>query len=145
MSVRETSPPDETAGVRLDLWLWAARFFRTRALSKQAVEGGKVEVNDASAKPSKLVRVGDHVRVRRGDDVYVVAIMGVSDVRGAAPIAQALYAETDASRIARDAAREQRRLAQPTGPQSRPDKKARREIGKLERTPDDGLPPWWPR
>lgn len=145
MSERDLQPAVETRGVRLDLWLWAARFFRTRALSKQAVEGGKVEVNDASAKPSKLVRVGDHVRVRRGDDVFQVAILGVSDTRGAAPIAQALYAETEASRIARDAAREQRRLAQPTGPQTRPGKKARREISKLEKTPDDGLPPWWPR
>lgn len=145
MSGRTVEPVVEAGGVRLDVWLWAARFFRTRALSKQAVEGGKVEVNDASAKPSKLVRVGDHVRVRRGDDLFTVAILGVSDTRGAAPIAQALYAETESSRVARDAAREQRRLAQPTGPQSRPGKKARREIGKLERTPDDGLPPWWPR
>lgn len=135
----------EPGGVRLDLWLWAARFFRTRALAKHAVEGGKVEVNNTSAKPSKLVRTGDLVQVRRGDDLYVVAILGVSDTRGSAPIAQTLYAETDASRLARDIAREQRRLAQPTGPQSRPDKKSRRQIAKLEKTPDDGLPPWWPR
>ena len=145
MSGRGDAPIVETGGVRLDLWLWATRFFRTRALAKHAVEGGKVEVNAASAKVSKLVRVGDQVRVRRGDDLYVVAILDVSDTRGAAPIAQALYVETDASRLARDVAREQRRLAQPTGPQTRPDKKARRQINRLEKTPDDGLPPWWPR
>jgi len=145
MSADRVQAVAEPGGVRLDLWLWAARFFRTRALAKHAVEGGKVEVNNTSAKPSKLVRTGDLVQVRRGDDLYVVAILGVSDTRGSAPIAQTLYAETDASRLARDIAREQRCLAQPTGPQSRPDKKSRRQISKLEKTPDDGLPPWWPR
>lgn len=131
--------------VRLDLWLWAARFFRTRTLAREAIEGGKVQVNDAAAKPSRAVRGGDTLQVRRGEDVFVVRVLAVSDTRGPAPVAQALYAETDASRAAREAAREARRLAPPPTPREKPGKKDRRELRKLADTPDDGLPPWWPR
>lgn len=141
-----TDASDARAGaVRLDLWLWAARFFRTRALAREAVEGGKVQVNDAAARASRLVRAGDALQVRRGEEVFVVRVLGVCGTRGPAPVAQALYAETDASRVAREAAREARRLAPAPAPRDKPGKKDRREIRKLEATVDDGLPPWWPR
>lgn len=134
-----------TPGVRLDLWLWAARFFRTRTLAREAIDGGKVQVNEAAAKPSRAVRAGDMLQVRRGEVVFVVQVLAVSDTRGPAPVAQALYAETEASRLAREAAREARRLAPPAAPRDKPDKKDRRELRKLASTPDDGMPPWWPR
>lgn len=138
-------PEVPSPGVRLDLWLWAARFFRTRSLAREAIEGGKVQVNNAAAKPSRLVRAGDVLQVRRAEELYAVVVQGVSDTRGPAPVAQALYAETEASAAARAAAREARRLSPPPAPREKPDKKDRRELRKLAATPGDGLPPWWPR
>ncbi|MDH7454248.1 RNA-binding S4 domain-containing protein [Luteimonas composti] len=119
--------------VRLDLWLWAARFFRTRALAKQAVETGKVEVGGQRAKPARAVRMGDALRIERSGEVFEVEVRGLSDSRGPAPVAQALYAESDASRARREAARELAR-AERTGyraPETRPDKRARRLIRAL--------------
>lgn len=119
--------------VRLDLWLWAARFFRTRALAKQAVETGKVEVGGQRAKPARAVRMGDALRIERSGEVFEVEVRGLSDSRGPAPVAQALYAESDASRARREAARELTR-AERTGyraPETRPDKRARRLIRAL--------------
>ena len=125
--------PDASAPVRLDLWLWAARFFRTRALAKQAVETGKVEVGGQRAKPARAVRMGDALRIERSGEVFEVEVRGLSDSRGPAPVAQALYAESDASRARREAARELAR-AERTGyraPETRPDKRARRLIRAL--------------
>ena len=119
--------------VRLDLWLWAARFYRTRALAKQAVETGKVEIGGQRAKPARGVRVGDALRIERSAEVFEVEVRGLSDTRGPAPVAQALYAETEASRLRRDAARDLAR-AERTGyraPESKPDKRARRLIRAL--------------
>ena len=119
--------------VRLDLWLWAARFFRTRALAKQAVETGKVEVGGQRAKPARAVRMGDALRIERSGEVFEVEVRGLSDSRGPAPVAQALYAESDASRARREAARELAGAAR-TGyraPETRPDKRARRLIRAL--------------
>lgn len=119
--------------VRLDLWLWAARFFRTRALAKQAVETGKVEVGGQRAKPARAVRMGDALRIERSGEVFEVEVRGLSDSRGPAPVAQALYAESEASRARREAARELAR-AERTGyraPETRPDKRARRLIRAL--------------
>ncbi|MGJ4727856.1 RNA-binding S4 domain-containing protein [Luteimonas sp. SDU101] len=119
--------------VRLDVWLWAARFYRTRALAKQAVETGKVEVGGQRAKPSRAVRPGDAMRIERSGEIFVIEVRGLSDMRGAATQAQALYAETEASRTAREAARELAR-AERTGyraPETRPDKRARRLIRAL--------------
>lgn len=123
----------DTEAVRLDIWLWAARFFKTRSLAKSVIEAGRVEVNGAGCKPSRAVRVGDTLRVVRGEDRYEIVVLGVSEQRGSAPIAQALYRETDESRQARLAATEQRRLAA-TGyekPATKPDKRARRLIRAL--------------
>jgi ribosome-associated heat shock protein Hsp15 len=119
--------------VRLDVWLWAARFFKTRSLAKSVIEAGRVEVNGSSAKPSRAVRVGDTLRIARGEDRYEIAVLGLSDERGSAPVAQALYQESEASRQARLAAAEQRRL-EATGyakPATKPDKRARRLIRAL--------------
>lgn len=121
------------ATVRLDVWLWAARFFKTRALAKQALETGKVEIGGQRAKPSRAVRVGDALRIMRGDQMFEVVVQGLSDVRGAATVAQTLYEESEASRIAREArlaeSRAERAGYRP--PESRPDKRARRLIRAL--------------
>ncbi|SBV36412.1 Heat shock protein 15 homolog [uncultured Stenotrophomonas sp.] len=120
-------------GVRLDVWLWAARFFRTRSLAKQAVETGKVEVGGQRPKASRSVRVGDALRVQRGDEVFEIGVRGLSDSRGPAPVAQALYEETAASRLVREERRRQRAAARDgyLPPEHKPDKRARRLIRAL--------------
>ncbi len=122
---------DETA--RLDVWLWAARFFRTRALAKSAIEGGKITLNGAAGKPSKPVRAGDRLAITRGEERFEIDIVGVSEKRGPATIAQQLYLETEASRTAREALAEQRRIigADHAKPPGKPDKRARRLIRAL--------------
>jgi ribosome-associated heat shock protein Hsp15 len=125
------TPPAAAPSVRLDIWLWAARFFKTRSLAKQAIEGGKIEVNDGPAKPSKGLHAGDRLAIRRGEEAFVIDVVALSEQRGPAAVAQALYRETEASRTAREALREQRRLQAPTGPASKPDKRARRLIRAL--------------
>jgi ribosome-associated heat shock protein Hsp15 len=127
----ETAPEKE--GTRIDVWLWAARFYKTRSLAKAAVLGGKVEVGGQGVKPSRMLRVGDALRIRRGEEVYEVEVRGLSEVRGSAPVAQQLYLEGEASVARRAAEREQRRLSA-TGyrpPLSKPDKRARRLIQAL--------------
>lgn len=132
----DRDPPshaEAASSVRLDIWLWAARFFRTRSLAKQAVETGKVEVAGQRAKPSRVVRVGDGLRILRGDEAFAVTVAGVSDDRGPASSAQRLYVESDASREAR-LARSAEQRAQRAGyraPETRPDKRARRLIRAL--------------
>ncbi|HVI59272.1 MAG TPA: RNA-binding S4 domain-containing protein [Luteimonas sp.] len=119
--------------MRIDVWLWAARFFRTRSLAKQAVEHGKVEVGGQRAKPSRQVRAGDAIVVVRGEEHFEVEVLATSDSRGPASVAQALYAESEPSRQAREARRAELRAAragyQP--PQGKPDKRARRLIRAL--------------
>lgn len=131
----ETDPRSGEAlqAVRIDVWLWAARFFRTRPLARQAVETGKVEIGGQRPKASRAVRAGDALRVTRGDDVFEVEVRGVSDVRGPAPVAQALYRETDASRAAREEAGRLRKAARDgfRPPEGKPDKRARRLIRAL--------------
>ena len=125
--------PEQNESVRLDLWLWAARFFKTRSLAKQAVEHGKVEVGGQRPKASRAVRVGDALRVTRGDEVFALEVLGLSDTRGPAKLAQTLYAESAASRQAREEARA-RRAAEREGyraPEGKPDKRARRLIRAL--------------
>lgn len=124
---------DDTAGVRLDLWLWAARFYKTRSLARQAVLGGKVEVDGQHAKAARAVRIGDGLRIERGEESFEVEVRGLSASRGPARVAQTLYVETDASRLAREQARA-RRAAERAGyraPETKPDKRARRLIRAL--------------
>ncbi len=125
--------PESAGTVRLDLWLWAARFFKTRTLSRQAIETGKVEVDGQRPKVSRAVRVGDVLRVSRGEETFDVTVRALSDRRGSATVAQALYEESDASRAARDEARALRAAARVgyEAPKTRPDKRARRLIRAL--------------
>jgi len=124
---------EPVASVRLDLWLWAARFFKTRALAKHAIETGKVDVGGQRAKPSRSVRIGDVLVVARGEERFEIEVVSLSDVRGPASIAQALYRESDASKLAREQARALR-AAERNGfraPETKPDKRARRLIRAL--------------
>jgi ribosome-associated heat shock protein Hsp15 len=120
--------------VRLDVWLWAIRFYKTRTLAKQAIEGGKIKVGGmAAAKPSKLLHLGDRLEVSRGQDRYVIEVLALCDLRGPAPLAQQCYRETEESRKAREDAAQMRKLtvAGYAKPASKPDKRARRLIMAL--------------
>jgi ribosome-associated heat shock protein Hsp15 len=97
--------------VRLDKWLWAARFYKTRSLATAAVTAGEVRVARERVKPARVVKTGDEVQVRRGDDVIDIVVRELSGVRGPAPVAQRLYEETEESRQRRAVAAERRRLA----------------------------------
>lgn len=118
------------AGVRLDKWLWAARFFKTRGLASEAIDGGHVHLNGARPKPAKTVRIGDRLTIRKAGEAFEVVVRGLSDKRGPAPVAQALYEETAASRQGRADRAEERRLHVDHGPrpEKRPDKRDRRRI-----------------
>ncbi len=121
--------------MRLDKWLWAARFFKTRSLAAEAADRERVRVNDAPAKPAKELRVGDRVALKQdgGGLVRTVVVQGLSAIRGPAPVAQALYEETADSVTARAQAAEARRLApEPAAAltQGRPTKRDRRDIEK---------------
>ncbi len=124
----------ETDELRADVWLWAARFFKTRSLARQAIEAGRVEVNDAGCKPAKALHVGDRLQIGRGQERLEVSVLALSPRRGPASEAQQLYRETDASRAAREVLREQRRLSGAAfdHPPRRPDKKARRQLRKIK-------------
>jgi len=120
--------------VRVDKWLWAARFFKTRPLAAEAISGGKVLVAGERTKPAKLLQEGDEVRIRLGPYEYVVIVRGISERRGPATVAAMLYEETVASRGAREKLSEQLRMA-PGGfvyeDKGRPTKRDRREIERL--------------
>ena len=122
MSKPPVNPVNE---LRVDVWLWAGRFFKTRSLAKQAVDGGKIDVNDAGCKPAKALHVGDMLRISRGAERLEVEVLGLSDKRGQASVAQTLYRETETSRVARETAHQQRQLVGASGPLKRPDKHAR--------------------
>jgi len=119
--------------VRIDKWLWAARFFKTRSLASRACELGRVHANGQPVKPSRDVRAGDLLQVKNDSGEFQVEILALSEVRGPAPVAQALYRETEASRALRLKAAEERK-AMPryeTAPASKPSKRDRREIERL--------------
>ena len=127
----EQSPPGK---VRLDKWLWAARFFKTRALAAEAVDGGKVEVNGDRAKRAKLVQASDEVRLRQGPIEWQLRVKDVAERRGSAEIAQRLYEEMADGRRKREAAQEQLRQMPTTFSfgDSRPGKRDRRVIRRLK-------------
>jgi ribosome-associated heat shock protein Hsp15 len=128
----ETSPEGRT---RLDKWLWAARFYKTRALAAEAIGGGKVQLNGDRAKRAKPVQIGDEVRIRQGPYEHTVTVRRLSDRRGPAVEAVTLYEETQESRAAREAmALQLKSLHAAFLPErGRPTKKDRREIEKLKR------------
>lgn len=117
---------------RLDRWLWAARFFKTRSLATAAVAGGKVQVNGERAKPAKGVRVGDHLRIRIGPYEHQGVVRGLSERRGPARVAADLWDETAESRTARQRLAEQHRIAPTTHYEGkgRPTKRDRRRIDR---------------
>ena len=125
--------------VRLDKWLWAARFYKTRSLAADAVETGKVEVNGERAKRAKQLQVGDLLRIRLGPYHHIVTVRALSEKRGPAPVAATLYEESAEGRRAREAMQLQVKAAQsaPGYERGRPTKKDRRDIEKLRRRGDE--------
>ena len=121
--------------VRVDKWLWAARFFKTRALATEAVLGGHVQVNGVRVKPSKDVRAGDALQIRIGTLEWIVDVRALADRRGSATVARALYEERADSKEARERQALQRKLAKPIGSDlgARPTKQDRRRLDALRR------------
>ncbi|MDA0912124.1 MAG: ribosome-associated heat shock protein Hsp15 [Proteobacteria bacterium] len=125
--------------VRLDKWLWAARFFKTRQLAKDAIEGGKVHYNGARSKVSKKVEIGATLTIRQGYAEKIVTVIGLSDTRGTASIAQTLYNETTDSIEKREHETMLRKLNKATLPNpTKPNKKERRQIMSFKHQQDSG-------
>ena len=123
--------------MRLDKWLWAARFFKTRTLAVEAIAGGRVSVNDERAKPAKELKVGDRVAIRRPPFEHVVTVKALSDKRGSATIAAALFDETEESKARRTVLlAEMKSLPQPRF-KGRPTKKTRRDYEAWLRQSDE--------
>src|SRR5689334_5237298 len=104
-------PVDSVDSVRLDKWLWAARFFKTRSLATEAVAGGKVDVNGERVKPAKSVKPGDEIRLRIGPYEHILIVRALGERRGPASVAQGLYEETEASRAERERLSAQLKMA----------------------------------
>lgn len=128
------SDNEPATGVRLDSWLWAARFFKTRSLAKAAILGGKVLLDGERVKPAREIQVGQQLSVRRGDTTQIVVVEGLSRHRGPAPVAATLYQETEDSIETRETATSRRRMERAglTVPAGRPDKRGRRALEKLK-------------
>ena len=124
-------------GVRIDKWLWAARFFKTRSLAARACELGRVESNGVTAKPAREVRVGDSLQVKNASGDFQIEVLQLSEIRGPAPVAQTLYRETEASRAQRLKAAEERKMM-PRFEDTRtgkPSKRDRRRLSRLRGRP----------
>ena len=124
---------EERPKVRLDKWLWAARFFKTRALAADAIEGGKVEVGGARVKRAKPIQAGDSIRLRLGPYEHIITVRGLSERRGPASVAATLFEETAESRTAREELQFKMKVAAPqfAYDSGKPTKKQRRDIEKL--------------
>ena len=123
-----------TEKIRIDKWLWAARFYKTRSLATEEIDKGRVRVNDAEVKPAKEVKVGDTVALRQGPTTRTLVVRGISDKRGGAPQAQLLYEETEASLQLRQQLTEQRRLEPASSLEhGRPTKRDRRSLDKISK------------
>jgi len=119
-------------GVRLDKWLWAARFYKTRSLAHDAIEAGRVFIDDIQAKPSRKVAVGQLLRIRAPRGEYLITVDRLVSQRVSATIAQTLYTESDQSRMAREEAAELRRLSRVDAPEERPNTQNRRLLRRLK-------------
>ena len=137
------SQQNNVESMRVDKWLWAARFFKTRSISKAAIEGGKVHHNSERVKVSKEVRVGMELTIQQGFDRKTIVIKALSAIRGAAPIAQQLYAETEVSIARRELLATQRKLHNLARPDHRPSKKDRRDISKFRQENDQQFDQYW--
>jgi ribosome-associated heat shock protein Hsp15 len=119
-------------GVRMDKWLWAARFFKTRSLAQRACELGRIQANGQPAKPAREVHAGDRLQVKNASGEFELEVLALSEIRGPAPVAQTLYRETEASREARAKAAEERKLEPHFDlREGRPSKRDRRQLGRL--------------
>ncbi len=134
MSTKPSSESTKSNSVRLDKWLWAARFYKTRSVARTMVDGGKVHYNGQRSKPSKIVELGAVVSLRQGNEEKTVIIEKISDQRRGAPIAQTLYRETQESIQNREENQQKRKLnaLYSPSPEKRPDKKQRRDIIKFK-------------
>ncbi|HGG59409.1 MAG TPA: RNA-binding S4 domain-containing protein [Gammaproteobacteria bacterium] len=120
--------------VRIDKWLWATRFYKTRSLAAESVSGGKVHLNGMRVKPAKGVKVGDRLEIRRGHEVFEVDVLGLMDRRGPARVAQTQYEETEASRRRREEEAALRKLSRAAAPaQRRPPGRDRARIRRFNR------------
>jgi ribosome-associated heat shock protein Hsp15 len=126
--------------VRLDKWLWAARFFKTRTLAARSCDLGRVQVSGQPGKPARDIRVGDRLQIRTEGGDFEVEVLALSEIRGPASVAQALYRETDSSRELRIKAAEQRKLMRSfsPAPTTKPSKRDRRRIIQFRSGPDRG-------
>lgn len=123
----------DIAAVRADKWLWAARFFKTRSLAMEAINGGKVHLNGERIKPARKLMIGDCLAVQKGEYSFVITVNGLSLQRGPAITARTLYTESDESRQAREALTRARKLQGESGrQQGRPDKRTRRKIHQFK-------------
>jgi ribosome-associated heat shock protein Hsp15 len=130
------SEPAASLRVRLDKWLWAARLYKTRSLAAEEITKGRISLNGQAVKAAREVRIGDLLEVRQGPVVSILKVVGLSQVRGPAPVAQALYDETPESRLARETAAAQRRMGiEPADAlvQGRPTKRDRRQLVDWQR------------
>ena len=134
MSERHDDVPPPAAGLRVDKWLWCARFFRSRGLAQAAVEGGHVQVNGERVKPARVVRVGDRLRITRERERWEVEVTGIPARRGPATEARLHYRETPESEAARATVREFDRLSAPVSA-GRPDKRERRDLIRVVKRP----------
>jgi len=126
------------SSVRLDKWLWAARFFKTRSVAREAVSGGKVHLNGNRAKPGRSLAPGDELRIQRGEEEYIITVAELSARRGPAPIARTLYEESEENRSRREQLAEQRKLEhqQKATRERRPDKRQRRRLVRFKNNYD---------
>ena len=120
--------------VRLDKWLWAARFFKTRSVAREAVSGGKVHLNGNRAKPGRSLTPGDELRIQRGEEEYIITVVELSVRRGPAVVARGLYEESEENRNKREQLAEQRKLEyqQHATRERRPDKRQRRHLVRFK-------------
>jgi len=118
------------SSVRLDKWLWAARFFKTRSVAREAVSGGKVHLNGNRAKPGRSISAGDELRIQRGEEEFIISVVEPSMRRGPAVVARTLYEESDENRRKREKLAEERKLEHQAHlpRERRPDKRQRRRI-----------------
>ena len=139
----KTSSHEAIETIRIDKWLWAARFFKTRSIAKAAIEGGKVHHNGERVKVSKEIRVGTELAIQQGFDKKTVLVKALSGVRGPAPVAQQLYEETEVSIARRELIATQRKLHNLARPDHRPSKKDRRDISKFKQENDQQFDQFW--
>lgn len=135
--------PQNTESMRIDKWLWAARFFKTRSIAKAAIEGGKVHLNNERVKVSREIRIGMELTIQQGFERKTVLIKALSSIRGGAPAAQQLYEETEVSIARRELLSAQRKLHNLARPDHRPSKKDRRDISKFKHENDQQFDQHW--